>query len=276
MASVSLLLAASLLPAIAQQQQQPRSYFIVSARNIAPDKVEEYLAFMNDAGKKFAQSRVTSGELVGWMHLRLTTPLSATAGFNYVTVSMYDKEPELDRAPGSWDAHARKAGFASSAAYTAQTRSFGPTTRMELTRTRARIGDADVGDYIRVAQYSIAQGHLNDRLAWLEEYAVPLNRVNINSGGSQKAYGISTISLPAGEEAGYRYSTSVVLKDSAAVVRGPGQLNEASFKKAHPNKSFAAYLRENARWQELSKLERVRVYKVVDKVGALQQVTSLR
>jgi hypothetical protein len=271
--SVSLLLAASVLPAPAQQQQ-PRSYFAVVMRNIAADKETEYLAFMNDAGKKLAQSRMDAGEIRGWMHLRLATMLTPTAGYNYVTVSILDKEPELVRAPGAWDAHARKAGFASYGAYSAKAMTFGPVTRSELTRTRVRIGDAAVGDYIRVAQYSIANDHLNERIAWLTENAAPISRMRIEAGDAQKAYGISTLVLPAGAEAGYNYSTSVVLKDSASVLQGPSRLSEGEFTKAHPGKSYATYLTESVRWQGLSKLERVRVYRVIDKIGALPQVSG--
>ncbi|MBI5085123.1 MAG: hypothetical protein HZB13_11065 [Acidobacteria bacterium] len=268
-----MLLTASLVPALAQQQA-PTAYFVVSMRNIAPDKTAEYLAFMNDAGKKFNQSRLASGEIRGWLHMRLTTPLVPTAGYNYVSVSMYDKAPELDRAPGEWDVHAKKAGFSSYAEYSAKGRTFGPTSRMELTRVRNRMGDAAVGDYVRVAQYSIPRDHLSERLAWLNEYAAPLNQQRIQAGGDLKGWGVSTLVLPAGSEAGYDYSTSVVLKTSSAVIGGPSSLSEADFKKAHPTKSYAAYIAANNRWQGLAKLERVRVYHVLDKLGALPQVSG--
>jgi len=244
-------------------------------RNIAPDKVAEYTAFMNDAGKKFSQSRIASGEIKGWLHLQLTGILTSTAGFNYVTVATTDKPPELVIPPGAWDAHAKKAGFNTAAEYGAKMRSFGPMVRQEVTRVRNRLGDANVGDFIRVAYNTIAADHLNERLAWLNEYAAPLNQMRIQDpNGAVRGWGVSTIVLPAGEEATYTYSTSVVLKNSAAVVQGPGPMSEADFKKAHPNKNFNTYVIANTRWQSMQKLEKVRVYKVLDKVGGLPQVSQ--
>ena len=264
-------LLASALPA-----QQPPHYLSVTYMKTLPGKAETFRKFAETEMVKMGQTGVDEGVLDAWYVTRLTTPYTTGSDYDYSIVVWYKKLPNLnavDRAV--LEARAKKAGYPSYQQYIDKRDSLAKAVRTVWRTATARIGDLRVGSYMRTANWQVDQEYRQETLRFLEEYTLPLAKARLGD-GRQLGFGITRPAAATGsdDEAGYSFSVTNILKDSEALMTGPGALNEEVFKKALPGKSYPAYIRESDRLAAHRKIVQTRISEVVSLAGMPPAVTQ--
>jgi hypothetical protein len=249
------------LPLLAQRV--PTNFSIINFRNVAPENVEAYTAFVKDLGKKLNQSRVNSGEIKSWSFLKLTSPYPVNSDHNFATVVSFDHFPELDRSDSEAAAMFAKAGIPF-ADYTKRSRELSKGVGQQITRTLLRIGKAETGDFVRVDYHVVAPERQAELLELEESVYAPMDQARIEESAGFKSWSVSLPFLPVAAESGWNFYTTQVFKDSASLGRG-NRTNDELFKKLYPNRN---YLTTMERIRAIDKVVKVRIYRVLETVGA--------
>jgi hypothetical protein len=250
-------------------------YLAVTYMKTLPGKAEAFRKFAETDMLKMGQAGIDEGILDAYYVTRLTAPYTTGSDYDYAQVIWYKNRPSLagpDRAV--WEARAKKAGFANYQLYLDKRDSLVKSVRSAWRTATFRIGDIQVGSYMRTANWQVEPEYRPDTLRFIEEYTMPLSKARM-AGGSLQGWGMTRPAAVTGseDEAGYSFSISNVLKDSDTMLAGPGALTEEVFKKAIPGKSYAAYLSESNRLLAHRKVVMTRISEVVALAGKPPTVT---
>jgi hypothetical protein len=172
-----------------------------------------------------------------------------------------------------WEARAKKAGYTSYQQYLDKRDSLAKIVRSAWRLSVARLGEINVGNYMRSVAYQVEPDFRQEMARFLREYTAPLAQSAISDGRYQ-GWGASRPAPVTGsdDEAGFSYSVSTVWKDSPTLMNGPTPMSEELFKKAVPGKTYAAYLNDVNRLNAHRKAATTRIYEVVSMAGAPPKV----
>lgn len=252
-----------LAPAALEAQRLPTNYTIISYRRIAPDKVDAFLEFAKGPMRKIQQSRLAAGEIKAWSLLKLTMPYAAGSDYNYIIATAFDRFPNLDMPPDSTDAMTRRAGL-DPAEYRKKNSEFGPSVRQEIIRGFVRFGQTSVGDFVRLDYHQTPPEHMGELMDLEENVFGSIFKSLIDAGDGFSSWGLNLPVLPNGNDAGYSFVTIQAFKDSDRLGKGFGS-TEDTFKKLFPNRP---YLQTMERSLAHDKIVKVRIYHLLDRVGA--------
>jgi hypothetical protein len=249
---------------------QPSTHYIsVTYLKTLPGKADAFRKFAETEMVKMGQMGIDDGVLDAYYVTRLTAPYTTASDYDFSTVVWYKNRPSLatpDRA--TFDARAKKLGYSSYQQYLDKRDSFAKPVRTAWRTVIARIGDVRVGSYLRTANWQVEPEYRQDTLRFIEEYTMPLAKARIGDGRAQ-GWGLTRPAAVTGsdDEAGFSFSISNVLKDSDALMSGPGPLTEEIFKKTLPDKSYPAYLSESNRLLAHRKIVQTRISEIVALAG---------
>jgi hypothetical protein len=137
--------------ATAQEQSGSTGFHSVACVKVRRGKSADFKTLVDGTFLKYAQSRVDSGAISGWLVLRTVIPAGQDAACDYAFVTFY---PGLPNAPMSDDEAAtafKKAGISGSLDEMRQQRdASGYLVSNGLERTAVQVGHAKKGDYIIV------------------------------------------------------------------------------------------------------------------------------
>jgi len=256
-------------------QTAPPQYYGVTYIKTLPGKAEAYRTFLETDAAKLFQVGVDEGNVDAIYMLRLTAPYVTGSDYDYIQVVWYKGPPSLDVTPRSvWDARAKKAGFASYQAFLDKRNTLANAVRSAWRTSYARLGDVHVGNYLRTYNIEVDPEFRQDELTFLETYTMALAKQRMTE-GHEVGWGVGRPAAAAGSdaEAGFSFTVSDVLKDSATLMAGPGTLTEEAFKKALPGKSFLDYEAEVTRLNAHRKNVTTRIAEVVVLAGKPPVVT---
>ena len=265
---------ATLAAAAAFAQTATPHFYAVTYIKSLPGKAAEYRKFLETDAVKLAQAGVDEGKVDAIYTLRVAAPYVTGSEFDFIQVVWFKGRPSLDETPRSvWEARAKKAGFPNYQAYLDKRNSLAKAVRAAWRTSYVRLGDLRVGNYIRTYNVHVDPEFRQDELNFLETYTMALAKQRIAE-GREVGWGLSRPAAATGsdEEAGFSFTVADVLKDSDALMSGPGTLTEEIFKKAVPGKSFAAYEAELTRLNAHRKNVTTRIAQVVTLVGTLPAV----
>jgi hypothetical protein len=263
------LLASFAAPSLLAQGQS--QWTTVMYRKSEPGKAAEHRKFIETTWTKLAQSMVDDGTNSGAVAMRLTQPYSANADFDYVTVSFAARRPSVAPLPAATqEARARKAGFESWQKFLDAANANSRVVRQEWLTTNLRLGGARVGNYMRLQRYDVPREHYREYSDFQQEYLIPLQSARVKDGGLQ-GFSIHQPAMVSYDEAGFTHSVSWILKDAEAAMAGPARINEETFNRLLPGKSYRAYVLAQNSVNSHRKTVATRLYEVLAVVGAMPQ-----
>ncbi len=150
-------------PASAQEPSGSPKFHSVACVKVRRGKSADFKTLVDGTFLKYAQSRVDSGAISGWLVLRTVIPAGHDAPCDYAFVTFYPGLPSAPMSEDEMEATFKKAGISGSLEEMRQQRdATGYLVSNGLERAAVEVGHAKKGDYIIVNIMSVP-----DTGAWI-------------------------------------------------------------------------------------------------------------
>ncbi len=251
------------LPVAWAQQAAPSQtlWGFTRARKLKPGiSGANYEKFIMTTMKQFQELRKAEGRMASWSTSRLVFPQYEQADHHYISTVFTTKVPDIELDTAVEDATLKKMG--------SNWEKFSSTLNEMSTGVWARVasrlesvGTPAAGTVFRVDYLKIAPGRMNDYLRIEREIYKPIREMQV-ARGPMTYWALSRVLFPGGENREYDCYTVQAGKDMQALMGGLA-MDEALFRKAHPNLSYTQTI---ASGQETRKLVRNAVYHLLERV----------
>ncbi len=240
---------------VAQTQDTPTTYQVLSYMKVSPENVSEYLQ-LETAWKKIHAQRKSSGVLDGWELLRVASPYGANAEYNFVTRETYRGNAKLAAVfensymPENWMSLLN----ADEVALVERTSNIRTYVKREVWAEVAMIGDSDMSESkVRVINYfNHPEGKTRtDHFQMESELWVPIHTRRIEQGKMQ-AWVMAMLATPSGSMMPYQDFTVDVYDSMEDMLNTP---YEELFKAVHPDLSMEEILERSEANADLVKSE---------------------
>lgn len=260
---LSLVLALVGLTAGAASAQQPDRYVVVSYIKVLPGQDEAYRQYLTTTGKKvFQEQMAANANFLTWSSARaMYNGVAEGADYDYVGASVYSGPPP---APGAnMEAIVQKAAGMPFAELGKKLASMRTIVGTEVLRHRASAGSPGAyaeGDFRVVNRIKIKENMASEYLDAIQGMAQPIWQLRV-ANGEVKAWSLWSREFPAGAATSYDVLGVTYWKDLASAIKGldPVKGMEA-FTKAHPGKSYAAYI---SNMRDYSQLQQRNIMQVI-------------
>jgi hypothetical protein len=236
------------------QPAQPDLYVVVSYIKVAPGQEDAYRAYVTTTGKKlFQELMAANANFVSWTSARMMyAGLEHGADFDYVGASIYlGPPPEPGTAP---EAAFMKATGMSQADLNKKLATMRTVVGTEVLRNRARVTGPDPakeGDFRVLARMRIAPGMADEYYQMAETVTAPVAQARA-AAGEFKSWSVWSRVFPNGAATAYDALSVTYFKDLAGAIKGLDAAKGAeAFQKAHPGKSYAAYVNNGRDYAQL-------------------------
>lgn len=257
------LAAAFCTPLLAQMEMQGGTGFhTVACIKVKPEKGAEFRAWAASDVHKFAQSRVDSGALSGWLFLKSVQPQGESAQCDYLSISMYPGAPTEPMGPEALGAALKKAGINMTAQQFADRREALTTLiSNNLMQNRAVVGSMKTGDYFLVNYMKTS--NVEDWVAFEKKVWQPMAEALVKD-GMTAGWSLNVQVLPGGSDLKFQGVTVDIYPNWDAVFKADPQFVDR-FRRVHPDMDFGTTFEQ---FEKVRTMVGIQLFSAVDIVTA--------
>jgi hypothetical protein len=233
----------------------------------APGMQDAYRDQLVNVSTKFYEEMLKEQPtLVHWSAASVMYPGLENNSFNYVTAAVYAGPPPEPSVPG--DAIFQKVSGLTRVEYQKKLNTLRTVVATELVRSVSRLspsGTLKVGDFRVTSQVRIRPGMGSEFADLIQAKMQPVMELR-RSAGELKSWSAWTRQFPSGAASTYDALVVSYYKDLASAVKGLDASKTAEvFARAHPGKSYAAYVNDMRDYAEVQNRGLHRVVALVER-----------
>lgn len=250
------------------QQTEPDRYVVVTYIKVQPGQDEAYREYLTTTGKKFFQEMMaTNANFLAWSSARAMYPgVGEGLDYDYVGASVFSGPPP---EPGAnMDPIAQKAAGTSFAELGKKLAAMRTIVGTEVLRHRASAGAPGAyaeGDFRVLNRIRIKENMSSEYFDTIQTTAQPIWQGRV-ANGELKAWSVWSREFPAGAATSYDALGVTYWKDLASAIKGLDPIKGMeAFTKAHPGKSYAAYINNVRDYSQLQQRSIMQVIALVSR-----------
>ena len=245
-------------------QQASSGYHNVACLKVKPENNAEFRKWISEDPHKLAQSRVDGGAYSQWLLLRAVYPAGHTAECDYLVVTMYPGIPPAPMGIDGLGGALKKAGIAASAQQYVERRTALTTLiSNSMFQNQASVGSFKKDDYLVVNYMKVADGNLEDYLAWEKKVWKPLAEAMAKD-GIRTGWSLNTRVLPNGSDQPFQAVTVDVFSSWESIYKDDAQFVDR-WHKVHPDLELGTTFEK---YEKLRTLSSAQLYVVQDLIQA--------